>query len=126
MTDCNLTLTQSIKFILFIFFAIVFFSSHFYSVRSISHHSNLLGCRGSHVFFIQTSLGRRRGTSSKTGGTPDCRRSQQNQTLRFAKPEYPISAILSKASDSCSFCVVTESSVTVAHHRWRNRREQHF
>jgi hypothetical protein len=95
MADCKLTPTQSIEVILFILFALVFFSSHFTLIRSISHHSNLLGCCGSHIFFVQTSLGRMRGTLLKPGGAPDCRWSRQNWTLQFAKPEYPVSTVLS-------------------------------
>jgi hypothetical protein len=41
-------------------------------------------------------LGRRRSTSSKPGGAPNCCRSRQNRIIRFGKPDSPVSVVLSR------------------------------
>jgi hypothetical protein len=43
----------------------------------------------------------------KPGGTPDCHQSQQNQTIRFAKLDHPVSTVLAGASRLYSFHVAT-------------------
>jgi hypothetical protein len=90
MVDCNLTSTQSIKFILFILFALVFYSFHFSLTRSLSRRHKLQSCHGSCPFPVQMPLDQRRSTSLKPGGIPDCRRSRQNRTVWFTKPDHSV------------------------------------
>jgi hypothetical protein len=97
---------ESIQLLFILVFTLTFYLPFFSSIRSSIHHFNLLGCHGSCLSTIQMSLGQRRSTSSKPNGAPDCRRSQQNQTIRFAKPIIHFLQFQVGASDLCSFHVV--------------------
>jgi hypothetical protein len=97
MVNCNATPTQSIKIIFFILLPEFFYSFYFSLIRSTIHHHNLQSCRSSCLSTVQTSLGWRRSTSSKLGGAPDCCRSRQNSIIRFAKPDSPVSTVLSRS-----------------------------
>jgi hypothetical protein len=96
MADCNLSSTHSIELLLFILLALIFYSFCFSSIRSLSHRHNLQSCHGSCLSTVQMPLGPRRRTSSKPGGAPDCRRSRQNWTVWFAKPDHLVSAVSSR------------------------------
>jgi hypothetical protein len=81
------------------------FSFSFSSIRSFSRHFNLQSCHGSSISTIQTSLGRRRSTSSLPDDAPNYCRSRQHRRVRFLNLECPISPILNRGfwllSDSC-------------------------
>jgi hypothetical protein len=65
-------------------------------VRSLSGHHNLQSCHGSCLSTISISLGRRRSTSLKPSGAPNCCRSQQNLTIQFLKLDCLVSIVLSR------------------------------
>jgi hypothetical protein len=112
---------QSQSNLLFSYFCPSFLVSFsFLSIRSISHRFNLQSWHGSRISTVQTSLGRRRSTSSQPDGAPDCRRSRQNQNVRFLKLEGPVSTILNRGFRflfiSCG------NNGEVADERWGCRR----
>jgi hypothetical protein len=62
-------------------------------------------------------LGRSRNTTSQPDGASDCRWSRQNQSVRFLKPDYPISTVSNKVFQFCSFHVATLYFFFVHGHR---------
>jgi hypothetical protein len=75
----------------------------FSSIRSLSRRHNLQSYHGSRLSSIQASLSWRRSTLSKPDGAPDCRRSQQNRTIQFLKPDSSILLFQVGAFGLCSF-----------------------